>query len=257
MTCRLCAGSVPAFRAQLDGVEVAYDDIPIDLDWCTPLQRELAACAAGRQLGRDRRRTASSPSGPGGPRAARAAGTFCAQNQFSLVVPCHRVVAADGIGGYGPRRGAEASPARARGSRALSDGPSSRPPAPSSPPSRRPPAVIGSRRPRRSSTRPARCTCAVAAARLPPRRRPRTARRAFALLRALRVESEIRTYQRPPSAARPATSSCLGDEHAVAVAEAGVVDSEGAPLERPPGHVVARPCCRAAYLRGVFLGAGR
>jgi methylated-DNA-[protein]-cysteine S-methyltransferase len=34
-------------------------------------------------------------------RAARAAGTFCAHNRFSLVVPCHRVVSVSGIGGYG------------------------------------------------------------------------------------------------------------------------------------------------------------
>jgi methylated-DNA-[protein]-cysteine S-methyltransferase len=37
----------------------------------------------------------------GRPRAQRAAGTFCARNRFGLVVPCHRVVAADGIGSYG------------------------------------------------------------------------------------------------------------------------------------------------------------
>src|SRR5436305_1457877 len=37
----------------------------------------------------------------GRPRAARAAGTFCATNRFAVVVPCHRVVAANGIGGYG------------------------------------------------------------------------------------------------------------------------------------------------------------
>jgi len=37
----------------------------------------------------------------GRPRAPRAAGTFCARNRFSLVVPCHRVVGADGIGFYG------------------------------------------------------------------------------------------------------------------------------------------------------------
>ena len=34
-------------------------------------------------------------------RAARAAGTFCAENRFSLFVPCHRVVSVGGIGGYG------------------------------------------------------------------------------------------------------------------------------------------------------------
>ena len=37
----------------------------------------------------------------GRPGAARAAGTFCARNRFGPFVPCHRVVAADGIGGYG------------------------------------------------------------------------------------------------------------------------------------------------------------
>ena len=37
----------------------------------------------------------------GYPRAGRAAGSFCARNRLSLVLPCHRVVAAGGIGGYG------------------------------------------------------------------------------------------------------------------------------------------------------------
>ena len=37
----------------------------------------------------------------GRPGAARAAGSFCAENRFSLIIPCHRVVAANGIGGYG------------------------------------------------------------------------------------------------------------------------------------------------------------
>jgi methylated-DNA-[protein]-cysteine S-methyltransferase len=37
----------------------------------------------------------------GRPRAARAAGTFCARNRFAVIVPCHRVVSAGGIGGFG------------------------------------------------------------------------------------------------------------------------------------------------------------
>jgi len=37
----------------------------------------------------------------GYPGAARAAGSFCAGNRHALLVPCHRVVAANGIGGYG------------------------------------------------------------------------------------------------------------------------------------------------------------
>src|SRR5207237_10222915 len=37
----------------------------------------------------------------GRPGAARAAGAFCARNRLAPFVPCHRVVAAGGLGGYG------------------------------------------------------------------------------------------------------------------------------------------------------------
>ena len=84
------------------------------------------------------------------------------------------------------------------------------------------------------------------------------ARRAFALLRDAGVRSEIRTYRR--RAFDRATRYQLhlaGDAHALDVlAAAGVVDKRHAPLERPPRRVVGRACCRAAYLRGTFLGGG-
>ena len=37
----------------------------------------------------------------GYPRAARAVGTACGRNEVVIVIPCHRVVASNGIGGYG------------------------------------------------------------------------------------------------------------------------------------------------------------
>lgn len=37
----------------------------------------------------------------GHPGAARAAGTACARNAIGLFIPCHRVVASTGLGGYG------------------------------------------------------------------------------------------------------------------------------------------------------------
>jgi cell division protein WhiA len=84
------------------------------------------------------------------------------------------------------------------------------------------------------------------------------ARRAYTLLRGLAVDSEIRTYR--PQAFGRATRYQLHvdvDSHAAdALREAGVVSARGAPLERPPKHVVGRSCCRAAYLRGALLGAG-
>ena len=84
------------------------------------------------------------------------------------------------------------------------------------------------------------------------------ARRAFALLRDEGLRSEIRTYQR--RAFDRATRYQLhleGDEAALDVlVDAGVLDRRHAPLQRPPRRVVGRACCRAAYLRGAFLGGG-
>jgi DNA-binding protein WhiA len=84
------------------------------------------------------------------------------------------------------------------------------------------------------------------------------ARRAFSLLRTFDVESEIRTYQQ--HAFDHATRYQLhveGTQHAYATLHrAGVLDSSHRPLERPPQRVVARRCCRGAYLRGALLGAG-
>ena len=84
------------------------------------------------------------------------------------------------------------------------------------------------------------------------------ARRAFALLRESGLRSEIRTYRR--QAFDTATRYQLhvaGDPDALGVlVAAGVVDRRHAPLERPTRKVVARSCCRAAYLRGAFLGGG-
>jgi hypothetical protein len=84
------------------------------------------------------------------------------------------------------------------------------------------------------------------------------ARRAFALLREEGIRSEIRTYHR--RAFDRATRYQLhvdGGADALAVlVDAGVVDRRHAPLVRPPRRVVARRCCRRAYLRGAFLGGG-
>ncbi len=84
------------------------------------------------------------------------------------------------------------------------------------------------------------------------------ARRSRSLLDELRVPSEIRTYRRQAFGRETRYQlHVAGDERALAVvAEAGILDREGRPLERPPGRIVARSCCRGAYLRGAFLGGG-
>ncbi len=87
---------------------------------------------------------------------------------------------------------------------------------------------------------------------------PAVARRAFSLLRSYGVPCEIRTYRRQAfERARRFQIHLEDDPRAVqALNEAGVLDARLAPLQHPPRRVVARSCCRAAYLRGAFLAAG-
>jgi cell division protein WhiA len=84
------------------------------------------------------------------------------------------------------------------------------------------------------------------------------ARRAFTLLRSYGVPCEIRTYKRRAFDQGTRYQLHLDDDARAlqALNEAGVLDANLAPLERPPRRVVARSCCRAAYLRGAFLAAG-
>jgi cell division protein WhiA len=84
------------------------------------------------------------------------------------------------------------------------------------------------------------------------------ARRAFQLLAELRIPAEIRTYaSRSFERATRYQLHVEGTPEALAtLTEAGVLDGEHRPLDRPPGRVVARECCRGAYLRGAFLGGG-
>jgi cell division protein WhiA len=84
------------------------------------------------------------------------------------------------------------------------------------------------------------------------------ARRAFSLLRDFGVQSEIRTYrQHSFERATRYQLHVAGDAHALQLLhQAGVLTQRLAPLEHPPRRVVARSCCRGAYLRGSLLGGG-
>jgi methylated-DNA-[protein]-cysteine S-methyltransferase len=77
-----------------------FRDVELDLGWCTPFQRALVD--ALRDVPYAETVTYGELAALAGrPGAARAAGTFCARNRFAVVVPCHRVVGAAGLGGYG------------------------------------------------------------------------------------------------------------------------------------------------------------
>jgi DNA-binding protein WhiA len=84
------------------------------------------------------------------------------------------------------------------------------------------------------------------------------ARRAFALLRVFDVDCEIRSYRRRAFAGGTRYQlHVAGESRALQVLnEAGVLSAGLAPRERPPRRIVARSCCRSAYLRGALLGGG-
>ncbi len=82
------------------GEDVSFDDVELDLDDATPFHRVLAATL--RRVPRGEVVTYGELAALAGrPGAARAAGTFCARNALPVFVPCHRVVGAEGLGGYG------------------------------------------------------------------------------------------------------------------------------------------------------------
>lgn len=91
---------VARLRSFLAGEDVALADVRLDLDSGTTFQRAvveaLRAVPAGEVV-----TYAELAAIAGYPGAQRAVGTLCARNRFMFLVPCHRVVAADGIGRYG------------------------------------------------------------------------------------------------------------------------------------------------------------
>jgi methylated-DNA-[protein]-cysteine S-methyltransferase len=104
------AGSSPAARdghplvervdAYFRGECVSFGDVELEEEWATPFQEALANVLRGVPWG-EVVTYGELAALAGRPGAARAAGTFCAENSFPLVVPCHRVVASSGLGGYG------------------------------------------------------------------------------------------------------------------------------------------------------------
>ncbi|MEX2212338.1 MAG: methylated-DNA--[protein]-cysteine S-methyltransferase [Gaiellaceae bacterium] len=91
---------VDRIRAYFAGARDDFADVElVPLDW-TPFQRGVQEALRGVPYG-ELVTYGELAALAGYPGAQRAAGSFCAGNPFGLFVPCHRVVAADGIGSYG------------------------------------------------------------------------------------------------------------------------------------------------------------
>ncbi|MBX3433492.1 MAG: methylated-DNA--[protein]-cysteine S-methyltransferase [Pirellulales bacterium] len=87
------------------GVQVPLDDLPLGLAPMTGFQRRVVAACRAIPYGQTRTygQLAASAGSPG---AARAAGQVMASNRIPLVIPCHRVVAANGrLGGFSAPQG--------------------------------------------------------------------------------------------------------------------------------------------------------
>jgi len=87
-------------RAHFRGERSSFDDVEIEAEWATPFQAAIADALRAVPWG-EVVTYGELAALAGRPRAPRAAGTFCAENNFPLVVPCHRVVSSSGLGSYG------------------------------------------------------------------------------------------------------------------------------------------------------------
>lgn len=95
------AGIEAALGRYVAGDTEALDGIELDLSGTPPFFR--AAWEACRRIPAGETRSyAWLAEEAGSPLAVRAAGQAMAKNRFSLIIPCHRVIASDGgLGGYG------------------------------------------------------------------------------------------------------------------------------------------------------------
>jgi methylated-DNA-[protein]-cysteine S-methyltransferase len=91
---------VARLRAFFAGDVVDFSDVEVDVEELSEFHR--ACVDVLRRLPRGEVVTYGELAALAGrPGAARAAGTFCARNRLCILVPCHRVVGAGGIGSYG------------------------------------------------------------------------------------------------------------------------------------------------------------
>jgi len=91
---------VDRLRGYLAGARETFRDVELDLSWCTPFQRRVVEAMRAIPYG-ETATYGEIAALAGHPNAQRAVGSVCAGNRFALLVPCHRVVAADGLGSYG------------------------------------------------------------------------------------------------------------------------------------------------------------
>ena len=98
---RIFDGIINCLHRYSAGEMAALDDIELDLSGVTPFFSSAWKACRSIPPG-ETRSYAWLAAEAGSPLAMRAAGQSMARNRFSLIIPCHRVIASDGgLGGYG------------------------------------------------------------------------------------------------------------------------------------------------------------
>lgn len=101
------SGEVPDFVARarerirefLEGGAPRFEDLPLDLEGLPPFHRRVLERLRETRPG-DRLSYGMLARLAGSPGAARAVGQAMARNPLPILIPCHRVVASDGPGGF-------------------------------------------------------------------------------------------------------------------------------------------------------------
>ena len=81
----------------------------VDLSWATDFERRVLRALAGVRFGATVT-YGELAAASGSPRAARAVGGALGKNRVPVLIPCHRVVASHGIGGFGGGAGSNWRP---------------------------------------------------------------------------------------------------------------------------------------------------
>ena len=85
--------------AYFRGERRAFARSPIDLAECTPFERRVYEATRKVPFGKVAT-YGQIAAAIGQPQAQRAVGQALGRNPVSIVIPCHRIVAADGLGGF-------------------------------------------------------------------------------------------------------------------------------------------------------------